>query len=277
MKRRIVAVCVSLLFPIILSTPALAATPDSQPLRPSSHPGFMLGGHEHNPLTNSSAVTTQNWSGYAVTGTNGTYNSVSSAWVQSALTCASISKPSYSSYWVGLDGFSNQTVEQIGTEANCSHGIATYGAWYEMYPSNPYEVSVRLSIHAGDHMSASVTYTPAITMTVGHRVITTKPATYVLSLTNVTSGGKFSIPLQPHQTYARSSAEVITEAPYSNGVLPLANYGTVNYAGSLVNGQPMGSFSSLQNIVMQNPAGMVSTPSTFDPTNQSFSVTWYNN
>ena len=43
----------------------------------------------------------------------------------------------YSSVWVGIDGYSSSTVEQIGTEEDVVNGKATYYAWYEMYPSAP--------------------------------------------------------------------------------------------------------------------------------------------
>ena len=65
------------------------------------------------------------------------------------------------------------------------------------------------------------------------------------------------------------------EAPFSGGVLPLANFGTVNYAGSTANGLALGSFApNLDPITMINPYGMKATPSNFDATNKNFSVTW---
>jgi hypothetical protein len=36
--------------------------------------------------------------------------------------------------------------------------------------------------------------------------------------------------------HARSSAEVIAEAPYSGGVLPLADFGTVSFTGGTIDG-----------------------------------------
>ena len=45
------------------------------------------------------------------------------------------SGPTYSSVWVGIDGYSSNTVEQIGTEQDVSaNGKTSYYAWYEMYP-----------------------------------------------------------------------------------------------------------------------------------------------
>src|SRR5581483_7426596 len=71
----------------------------------------------HAPNHKVSHSTSTNWSGYAVAG--GRYTTV------------------WSSFWIGLDGDTSNTVEQTGTEADCSSGRAVYSAWYEMYPKYP--------------------------------------------------------------------------------------------------------------------------------------------
>src|ERR1700678_1270393 len=54
-------------------------------------------------------ATSTNWSGYA--GDSGTSTSVSASWVQPTVTCGgSGAKDKYSSFWVGLDGYSSTTV-----------------------------------------------------------------------------------------------------------------------------------------------------------------------
>ena len=35
--------------------------------------------------------------------------------------------------WVGIDGYSDSTVEQIGTEENVVNGVPQYHAWWKMY------------------------------------------------------------------------------------------------------------------------------------------------
>ena len=57
-----------------------------------------------------------NWSGYA--GTTGTYTSVSASWTEPTGTCSGSAK--YSSFWVGLDGYNSSSVEQTGSEVDCS-------------------------------------------------------------------------------------------------------------------------------------------------------------
>ena len=64
----------------------------------------------------------------------------------------------YSAAWVGLGGFheSSHALEQIGTDADCSRaGGAVYSGWYELVPAAP--VTLKLKVHAGDAMVASVT------------------------------------------------------------------------------------------------------------------------
>ena len=41
--------------------------------------------------------------------------------------------------WVGIDGFSDGTVEQLGTAAQCYEGVTYYYVWYEMFPAGTVE------------------------------------------------------------------------------------------------------------------------------------------
>ena len=276
--KKIITVLISFAIPVLLSTSAYAKA--SQPLV-DGHFGYFTNHRSHGGVAGTNEYSSSNWSGYAVIGAPGAYRSVSSSWTQPLLNCAGATVPTYSAYWVGLDGFGTQTVEQIGTEGNCDNGQGSYYAWYEMYPNNPYEVSIGLAINPGDKISAAVNYTPASTTKViqnhgrsrSTKTVTT-PASYTLSINDATTRKSFATSLSPTVTYARSSAEVIAEAPYSGGILPLANYGTTSFSAAKVNGLPLGSQSNLQDIIMQNPAGMTSTPSAFDATNENFNVMW---
>jgi Peptidase A4 family len=194
-----------------------------------------------------------NWSGYAVTG--GRYTSVSASWVQPAVNC-SITPTGWSSFWVGLDGDTTNTVEQTGTEADCSSGRAVYSSWYEMYPKYP--VNYRDTVAPNDHFSATVT--------------TDGRGGFTLELTDTTRGWS-------HTTTARlksaklGSAEVIAEAPSSSsGVLPLADFGTVGFSGATANGTSFGSLSGLDRINMVS--GSTTKASTGAISGGNFSVTW---
>ncbi|SRR5581483_5330642 len=193
-----------------------------------------------------------NWSGYAVTGGTNAFNSVSASWTEPSVSC---SGRAFSSFWVGLDGFNSQSVEQTGTDSDCgAFGGAKYYGWYEMFPAAPVNFSNPVS--PGDSMSASVTVSGD---------------NYTLSLTDNTKGWNQTI----HQTQSglsNSSAEVITEAPSSgSGVLPLADFHTVNYSGASDNGSSMGSQNPTQIIMVGNNGDKDSTSGI---SGGSFSNTW---
>ncbi len=260
---------IALLF--LPASPVLAQAVNSPVL--SSRPLFLLSHHTTSTTAALTQSTSENWSGYAATGANGSYTSVSSAWVQPSLTC-STKTASYSAFWVGLDGYSDQTVEQIGTEANCSQGKAQYSTWYEMYPQNPSELLTRLVVSPGDQVSASVTYTPPTTTKSRNFFGRTNNGSFTLSLNDLTTGKSYSTNQTTNRAANRSSAEVVAEAPYSNGILPLADFGTINFSESQDNGLALGNTAGLQQITMDDPHGMVATPSSFDGTGKNFSVTW---
>ena len=107
-------------------------------------------------------TTSVNWSGYAVE-TNlaspqaHAFTDVQASWVVPSLSpSASSNQNAYSSTWIGLDGDSSKTVEQIGIEQDYIKGVAVYYAWYEMYPKSV--VKLDLVIQAGDTISAEVKY-----------------------------------------------------------------------------------------------------------------------
>lgn len=271
--RKISLVFAGTVLVLIPAAPVFAESAQPLPSQlPSSRPMFFLRRQSSigAALTNS---TSENWSGYAATASSNAFTSVSSSWVVPTLSCAS-TKASYSAFWVGLDGYNDQTVEQIGTEANCVNGQSQYYTWYEMYPQNPSEVLVPVNLAAGNTISSSVTYNPP-TITKGFRGRNSvSPGSFTLSLTDNTTGRSYSTTQTVRGVAERSSAEVIAEAPYSYGILPLADFVTANYSNSKVNGNSLGSAPGLQAITMDDPSGMVATPSVLDTTGENFSVSW---
>jgi hypothetical protein len=218
----------------------------------------------HAPATLSSST---NWSGYAVNTTAGGVSRVAANWVVPAV---SSTVSGYSSAWVGIDGWSSSTVEQIGTDSDYLNGHAQYYGWYEMYPAAP--VNLSLAIRPGDTISASVSYSG--------------PNQFVLSITDVTTGGSFST-TQTLAQAQRSSAEWVQEAPSSvSGVLPLANFGTISFSGATatvggatgpVDASWPGSTLYQINMVTRTGAAKATTSALSDsgnPPTSNFSVTW---
>ncbi len=205
-----------------------------------------------------------NWSGYAVetnlsSPASNVVTDVRGQWVVPTLSCGSSN--TYSSAWVGIDGYSSNTVEQTGTEHDCKSGTASYYAWYELYPKPGWRINKPVS--AGDTFAAQVTYAS------GNK--------YNLTITNV---GKWSYSTTQTNNGQRSSAEWVVEAPWSGGVLPLANFGTISFSGAqaTINGHT-GTISDSNwqkdPITMVTSDGTVKAqPSGLSPDGTGFSVTW---
>ena len=239
-----------------------AAHPSAHPVAHPSVRGWNPGGVMHHVSGVSPAAAgvrhadeSTNWSGYAVTGGNGAFTSISASWTEPTGTCSGSRK--YSSFWVGLDGFNSNSVEQTGSEVDCSGRTALYYSWYEMFPAAP--VNYTNTVRPGDHFTASVTFSGT--------------STYTLKISDTTQG--WSHTTTKSQTgLARSSAEVITEAPSSSsGVLPLANFGTVTYSASAANGSSLGGQAPTQ-IIMINNAGTPKDSTSAINASGGFSNTW---
>jgi hypothetical protein len=225
---------------------------------PLQHPGMAL--------TNTAAQST-NWSGYATT--VGTFTNVIGSWTVPAVTCAR-RETSYSSFWVGLDGYNSGTVEQLGTDSDCSNGQPQYYAWYELYPRPSQGIT---NVSPGDTLTASVN--------------SASPTSYTLTITDTpgprgrrwSATGTLSTPAD-----ARSSAEWVAEAPSSCGrtcsVLPLSNFGTVNFTGAQATSTspltgPISAFTFDTITMVTGPGGPPKAiPGPLTAGGSAFSVTW---
>ncbi len=254
--------------PSTSSVPAFAAaTLPVAAVRARGGPQPLLGSRGKSP----------NWSGYDVTG--GPFTSVTATWTQPRVR-ASGSFFTDTAFWVGLDGDSpdpdndpSGTVEQIGTEGFSLQGVY-YDAWYEMYPAA--YVRIPMAIHPGDVITASVTWTPATAAT------DSSPATqegFTLTLTDATTNKRFAT-FQPTDKLSvppeRSSVEVIAEAPSlgDGSVLPLADFGLVNFRGCAFEGQPIAAFDwSRINMVSWDTNATEAATSALSPDGTAFGVT----
>jgi len=222
----------------------------------------------HGPRAPLKEGTSTNWAGYAVETSLSSPQSQAVSDVRGQWVVPTVSPSAgntYSSVWVGIDGYSDSTVEQIGTEQDYINGQPRYYAWYEMYPK-PSRL-IRYPVAPGDIMSAEVNY-------IGKNQ-------FVLTLIDQTAGWTFSITQKANAQ--RQSAEWIIEAPWSGGVLPLANFGTLSFDNTTatLNGHT-GSVSDTtwhnDSITMTTSSGTVKArPSALSPDGSSFSVKWYHN
>jgi hypothetical protein len=215
------------------------------------------------------STTNGTWSGWVIDPSS-QVNAVGATWVQPAV--SSTGAKSETSFWVGIDGYGGNTVEQIGTSWSPSGG---YQAWVEFYgdctgyqtqpdgtktPINPGQFyfqtnlnsiigSNYFNIQAGDTISACVTYVSSTSTT----------STFDFRFTDTPKGGQASKYWQQtlttqHVVPARSTGEWIVESP-NQGSAPLANFGTIQFSeASATVGGNTGPISAF------NPTALNMTP-----------------
>jgi len=215
------------------------------------------------PKIKDTTGTSTNWSGYGVIGAAGTFTDVAGTWIVPAVTGPTKSKKGqYSSFWVGIDGDNSNTVEQIGTDSDWLNGQPVYYAWYEFYPAASKNIDT-VSVHPGDSITASVHWNSG--------------SSYTLTITNTTTNESFT-QTGSVSNAQRSSAEWIAEAPSGGSVLPLADFGTVDFTNCTANGKSIGSYgdANIDQIDMASKHGGAAkaTTSGLGSDNESFSVTW---
>ena len=153
--------------------------------------------------------TATNWSGYTVDASNATF--VTGSWTVGTAVC-SRKETGWSSPWVGIDGDVSSTVEQTGTDSDCSYGTPYYYAWWEMYPKGTVVIS-SITPRPGDSMTGTVDY-------IGNDEFT-------LTLTDNTTNLSYTT-TQSSTSAPRNSVEWIVEGPSSG---TLANFGSVPFTG----------------------------------------------
>jgi Peptidase A4 family len=165
----------------------------------------------------SAASVSGDWYGYAVTGS--TYTSTTADWTMPTLSCTT--RENYVALWTGLDGYSSDTVEQIGAEGICSGSTADYYGWYDLYPG--YAVDFSKTLKPGDSLEAAVSF---------------GDSKFTLTLDDVTQGWTETV--QKALAGAdRSSAETIVEVP-DTFTCPVL--GTIaHFTGDTVDGASLGS------------------------------------
>jgi len=99
---------------------------------------------------------------------------------------------------------------------------------------------------------------------------------FSLYIADTTQGWSHTTDASLTSTPARSSAEVIVEAPCctnSGGILPLSDFGTVNYGSSTANGTSLGSQSPTEIIMIDNAGRDKDSISSLSG-GENFSATW---
>ncbi|WP_435130746.1 G1 family glutamic endopeptidase [Actinacidiphila sp. bgisy144] len=199
-----------------------------------------------------------NWSGYAAANGNGGDTQVSSSWVQPAVDCT-VTPSGMSSFWVGLDGWTNDALEQTGTEADCVNGQASYYAWWEVLPANQSLFS-GVTVAPGDRLSADV--------------VDNGNGTFTMTLADATRGWTRTKTAAGSSNRQDNSAEIIAEATSNYGVIqPLPDFRTVTFTDATVNDKGIAG-SSPFGITMRNNDSRDITAVPGSLSGGSFPVTW---
>jgi hypothetical protein len=195
---------------------------------------------------------TSSWSGYAVTA-GSPYTSASATWEVPNVSYDGGATPygyEYVFNWVGIGGDSDATLIQLGTESIVSTaGVVYFYAWYELYPANDNEIA--LTVKPGDIVTASLQCTAACSPG--------QVQTWQLTMLDQTAKSAWTQSFQYQSSMA--SAEWITEPPYYDGFLPLADYGEVTFDPVEANGRNPNLSLSTNGIVATDPWGETSNPS----------------
>ena len=220
------------------------------------------------------------WAGYAVTGSDFTY--VSGSWTVTEPDCSK-TRNSWSSEWVGIDGFLSDTVEQIGTDTDCFGDKPYYWVWYEFYPLGNVILTKEVSIAPGDRFLASVTYDG--------------DNEYTVAIKNDTTGESFSRKVEFKGAYGsgmpqRISAEWIMEMDSGDKSNDLTDFGTDSFgqyytgvsggADTATDSSASGVITDFGNAVYElittrrgsNGSPKTAVPSALAPDDSSFKVTW---
>ncbi|HVM61876.1 MAG TPA: G1 family glutamic endopeptidase [Verrucomicrobiae bacterium] len=243
----------------------LLALAEPQPLHPVPSPRFLPA------VRLATKDKSRNWAGYIVATSlkkpqDHSVTDVRGTWRVPDVSSSGAVDTS-SAIWVGIDGATDHTVEQIGTEQDSNFGSPAYYAWYEMYPLGGQYIST-FPIAPGDQIKAEV-------QLVGTNL-------FLLTISNLTQNAGFSI-TEKHSA-KRTSAEWIVEAPFLHRILPLADFQSVTFSDcSAAIGGSGGAINDTnrQNlaITMENfkTSTVLAQPSALTGDGTSFSVTWDHN
>lgn len=252
MRWRIVAVVGALVGAGLFVAPTTTAAVPSIvhapriPVIPAPTPGL------HAASVNGWAA--KNWSGYARAGSG--FTAVTGHWT--VPTVGATRRSTFSSSWVGIDGFDNSSLIQAGTEQDWIGGAPSYSAWWEILPAPETLIpSSVVAVHPGDKIAVS---------------ITRGVPKWTITLTDTTTGRSFST----QQAYAgpRASVEWIQESPFvGNHLAKLATFSTTPFDPGTINGVSAGLVASESGVLVRGRR-QLATPSVPDSDTDGFAVAY---
>lgn len=195
------------------------------------------------------------WSGYAKpTSQSGQYyNSVSATWqlpkVAWGQTTYNPYGYEYNTAWVGIGGWGDSGLIQMGTESIVTAaGAVTNYVWYELYPDVSH--TIPYSAGAGDTITSSITCVS--------NCVPGQTQTWNMKMTDQTRGWTWNQNFNFASSMA--SAEWILETPRYGSTLPLNNYGKITFSNAMANGVNPNLSLAANSITMSTSGGQTSNP-----------------
>jgi hypothetical protein len=191
---------------------------------------------------------------------------VRASWVVPTVNVSAVNN-TFTAVWIGIGGYFDNTLIQVGTEQDSFGDRGDYFAWFELLPQFAITIDT-IAVSPGDQMNASIQLVNPIT------------DQWSIYLEDVTTGQAFQNTVF-YSSY-RLSAEWIVERPTTGRQLStLADVGTVvfNDCQATVGGQngSISRFPSIQSVMYEmvhNTTGIVQLAAVSDLVNEgsSFSV-----
>ncbi len=183
-----------------------------------------------------------NWAGYIVASDfqnpSQTVTAINASWVVPQVKVSE--NDSFSAVWIGIGGYFDHSLLQIGSEQDSINGTPVYNLWFEMLPQNAITIEA-ITVSPGDTINASIALLSSSS---------NLWSIYIADGTQV-----FQDTVQYPST--RTSAEWILERPSINqSISVLANVSSVTFSdcfASISNQtQNIGGFPSVQSVMFQH-------------------------
>ncbi len=227
----------------------------------SLHPNHMVSRPGAGNAMTRSAVgwASSNWSGYAVSAASSSFTSVGAHWRVPAV--SRTLHATYSAAWAGIDGFTNSSLIQTGTEQDYYRGAAHYGAWWTTSAQGFVEQFINEPVSAGDPMVATISGVGTSWTIVLADLSTVHPWRFVEGPITYTGPG--------------ASAEWVLEAPTVGGrVATLAHYSSpLTFDPGTANGVAPNLQASNGGELVQG-GRVVSLPSSPDSDKDGFNISY---
>jgi hypothetical protein len=170
----------------------------------------------------------------------------------------------FSGVWVGIGGYGEETLIQVGTEQEYINGRASYYAWYELLPDYLIRIP-RLHVRAGDTITASIS------------LVNENASTWSIEINDVTQGEHYKKEVVYNSS--KLSAEWIVERPKVNDTIStLADFGNVTFTDcqATLNGvtDVIGNFSYAHLVMHEEEGASLVSVSSLNSDGSSFTVSY---